>query len=85
MAGTSGGDLWEFAVNCVYGDLMVEDSILSVKDTALLEFACCYASGAHPQAKCHMYGSRNLGNGKKEVKPLTRYVMLFQLCCTYFN
>ena len=43
MAGTSSGDLLEFAVNCVYGDLMAEDSILSVKDTALLEFACCYA------------------------------------------
>jgi hypothetical protein len=68
MAGTSGGDLSEFAVNCVYGDLMVEDSILSVKDTALLEFACCYASGAHPQGKGHMYGSRNLGNGRKEVE-----------------
>ena len=47
---------------------MAEDSILSVRDTALLEFACCYASGAHPQAKCHMYGSRYLGNGKKEVE-----------------
>lgn len=42
MAGTSGGDL--------------------------SEFACCYASGAHPQAKGHMYGRRNLGNGKKEVE-----------------
>jgi hypothetical protein len=27
MAGTSGGDLSEFAVNCVYGDLMAEDPI----------------------------------------------------------
>lgn len=68
MAGTSGGDLSEFAVNCVYGDLMAEDSILSVKDTALLEFACCYASGPHPQAKGHMYGSCNLSNGRKEVE-----------------
>jgi hypothetical protein len=68
MAGTSGGDLSEFAVSCVYGDLMAEDSILSVKDTGLLEFACCYASGAYPQAKGHMYGSRNLGNGRKEVE-----------------
>jgi hypothetical protein len=23
---------------------------------------------AHPQAKGHMYGSRNLGNGRKEVE-----------------
>jgi alkylhydroperoxidase/carboxymuconolactone decarboxylase family protein YurZ len=68
MAGTSGGDLSEFAVNYVYGDLVAEDSTLSVKDTALLEFACCYASGAHPQAKGHMYGSRNLGNGREEVE-----------------
>ena len=71
MAGTSGGDLSEFAVTCVYGDLMAEDSILSVKDTGLLEFACCYASGAYPQAKGHMYGSRNLGNGRKEIEGVT--------------
>ena len=68
MSGTSGGDLSEFAVDCVYGDLMAETSILSAKDTGLLEFACCYASGAYPQAKGHMYGSRNLGNGKREVE-----------------
>lgn len=68
MSSTSGGDLSSFAVNCVYGDLMAEDSILSAKDTGLLEFACCYASGAYPQAKGHMYGSRNLGNGRKDVE-----------------
>lgn len=71
MAGTSGGDLSEFAVDCVYGDLMAEDSILNAKDTGLLEFACCYACGAYPQAKGHMYGSRNLGNGRQEIEGVT--------------
>jgi len=68
MAATSGGDLSEFAVTCVYGDLMAETSILSEKETGLLEFASCYTAGAWPQAKGHMYGSRNLGNGKLEVE-----------------
>jgi alkylhydroperoxidase/carboxymuconolactone decarboxylase family protein YurZ len=68
LAKTSGGDLSEFVVNSVYGDLLAEESILSAKDTALLEFACCYASGAYPQAKGHMYGSRNLGNSRKEIE-----------------
>jgi hypothetical protein len=70
----SGGDLAEFAIDCVYGDLMAETSILSEKDTGLLEFACCYASGASPQAKGYMYGSRNSGNGKAEI------VALMEMC-----
>jgi alkylhydroperoxidase/carboxymuconolactone decarboxylase family protein YurZ len=52
----------------LYGNLLAEESILNAKDTALLEFACCYASGVYPQAKGHVYGSRNLGNTRKEVK-----------------
>ena len=72
MAGTSGGDLSEFAVDCVYGDLMAETSILSAKDTGLLEFACCYASGAYLQAKGHMYGSRNLGNERRDVEGVAK-------------
>lgn len=40
MTLNSGGDLAEFAIDCVYGDLMAETSILSEKDTGLLEFAC---------------------------------------------
>lgn len=47
----SGGDLSEFAVSCIYGDLMAETSILSEKETGLLEFAACFASGAAPQAR----------------------------------
>ena len=58
---------------------MAEDSILSVKDTALLEFACCYAFGAHPQANGHMDGSRNFGNGRKEVEGV------LALCHCYFG
>jgi alkylhydroperoxidase/carboxymuconolactone decarboxylase family protein YurZ len=68
LAETSGGDLSYFVVNCVYGDLLAEDSILDPKDTALLDFACCYATGAFPQAKGHLYGSLNLGNGRKEIE-----------------
>jgi len=67
MTLNSGGDLAEFAIDCVYGDLIAETSILSEKDTGLLEFAYCYASRASLQAKGHMYGSRNLGNGKAEI------------------
>jgi len=67
MALSSGGDLAEFAVSGIYGDLMAEVSILDAKETGLLEFACCYASGASPQAKGHAYGSRNLGNGREEI------------------
>lgn len=51
MALMSGGDLSEFAVTCIYGDLMAETSILNAQETGLLEFAACYASGAAPQAK----------------------------------
>lgn len=51
MSLMSGGDLSEFAVTCIYGDLMAETSILSAKETGLLEFTACYASGAAPQAK----------------------------------
>lgn len=67
MTLNSRADLAEFAIDCVYGDLMAETSILSEEDTGLLEYACCYASGASPQAKGHMYGSRNLGNSKFEI------------------
>jgi hypothetical protein len=79
MAGTSGGDLSECAVNCICDDLMAEDSI-SVKDTALLEFAYCYASGAHPQAKGHMHRSRNLGNGKERGRKRYRAMSCYFRC-----
>lgn len=48
---SSGGDLGEFAINCIYGDLVAETSILDAKETGLLEFVCCLALGAGPQAK----------------------------------
>lgn len=50
MAKTSGGDLDQFAILSVYGELMAERKILSAKDTALLESLACYAMGAAPQA-----------------------------------
>ncbi|KAL9615916.1 MAG: hypothetical protein Q9160_009154 [Pyrenula sp. 1 TL-2023] len=74
LAKISGGDLSEFAVTSVYGDLMAETRILNEKETGLLEFAACLASRAIPQAKGHMFGSRNLGNGKEEIEAVVRIV-----------
>lgn len=74
LAKTSGGDLAEFAVMSVYGDLMAETAILGERETGLVEFAACVASGAVPQAKGHMFGSRNLGNGKEEIEAVVRIV-----------
>lgn len=67
MALCSGGDLDQFAMLSIYGELMAEERILNAKETGLMEFIVCYASGAAPQAKGHMYGSRNLRNGKEEI------------------
>jgi len=66
----SGGDLAEFAINAVYGDLMAETKRLSAQWTALLEFLACYAVAGSSvvQAKSHMFGSHNLGNGKAVVE-----------------
>lgn len=51
MRSTSGGDLDQFALFSVYGELMAETRILSAKETGLLEFVACYASMAVPQGK----------------------------------
>lgn len=48
---SSGGDLGEFAINCIYGDLVAETSILDAKETGLLEFVCCLCLGAANQTK----------------------------------
>lgn len=48
---SSGGDLGEFAINCIYGDLMAEERELNAKETGLMEFACCMTLAAAPQAK----------------------------------
>lgn len=45
MSLASGGDLSEFAINAVYGDLMAEETRLDAKETGLLEFLACYATG----------------------------------------
>ena len=70
MAKASGGDLAEFAINAVYGDLMAETSRLNGQSTSLLEFIACYGSGGSTalQAKSHMFGCHNLGNTRAEVK-----------------
>lgn len=69
----SGGDLAEFAINAVYGDLMAETSRFDAMQTSLLEFLACYATGGTTtlQAKSHMYGSHNLGNTKAEIRAVT--------------
>lgn len=51
MNASSGGDLGEFAINCIYGDLVAETRILNAKETGLMEFVDCYAAMAAPQAK----------------------------------
>ena len=51
MSESSGGELSHFALNSVYGELMAETSILDAKDTVLMEFVCCMAGLAGPQAK----------------------------------
>jgi hypothetical protein len=51
MGLSSGGDLSEFALHSIYGELMAETRILSAKETGLLEFVICYACAAAPQAK----------------------------------
>jgi hypothetical protein len=68
MAKSSGYDLDQFAMLSIYGELMAEERILDAKETGLMEFIVCYVSSAAPQAKGHMYGSRNLGNGKLEIQ-----------------
>lgn len=45
MSLASGGDLSEFAINAVYGDLMAEETRLNAMETGLLEFLACYATG----------------------------------------
>lgn len=51
MDATSGGDLTHFAINCIYGELLSEASIIGGLETGLLEFVCCLADGCGPQAK----------------------------------
>lgn len=72
MALSSGHDLDQFAMLSIYGELMAEERILDAKETGLMEFVVCFVSGASPQAKGHMYGSRNLGNGKVEILKAVR-------------
>lgn len=74
MNKSSGGDLGEFAINCIYGDLVAETRILGAQETGLLEFVACFALGAAPQAKGHMYGSHNLGNSGAEVQAAVKVV-----------
>lgn len=45
MSLASGGGLSDFAINAIYGDLMAEESRLPAKETGLLEFLACYATG----------------------------------------
>lgn len=72
MSESSNGDLSRFVVESVYGDLLSEMSILDERETGLLEFLCCYATGAAPQAKGHMYGCMNLGAKRADIVGVIR-------------
>ena len=55
MDETSGGDLTYFAINCIYGELLADHSIVGARDTGLLEFVCCLADDCAPQAKGYVF------------------------------
>jgi len=74
MATSSAGDLPHFIIEDIYGGILAEDSILSLRETAVLEFAACLAGNAAPQAKGHMYGCRNVGVSAGDVRNAVRIV-----------
>ncbi|KAI2054576.1 hypothetical protein LOZ43_003941 [Ophidiomyces ophidiicola] len=51
MGKSSGGDLSDFAIRSVYGELMGEMRILNPMETVMMEFVCCLADNVAPQAK----------------------------------
>lgn len=51
LNGSSSGDLGEFAINCIYGDLVAKTSILNAKETGVFEFVCRLTLAAAPQTK----------------------------------
>ncbi|RPB26680.1 hypothetical protein L211DRAFT_866174 [Terfezia boudieri ATCC MYA-4762] len=80
MSISSAGDLSNFAVSRIYGDLLSDVSILNERETGLACFVTCLALalGAGPkelglagQIKGHMYGARNLGASGAEVRGAT--------------
>lgn len=84
MSVSSAGDLSNFAVSRVYGDLLSDVSILDERETGLACFVTCLglALGAGPeehdlagQIKGHMYGARNLGASGKEVRAAAQMVI----------
>ncbi|KAF8425619.1 hypothetical protein EV426DRAFT_595916 [Tirmania nivea] len=77
MSISSAGDLSNFAVSRIYGDLLSDVSILNERETGLACFVTCLALalGTGPeevelagQIKGHMYGARNLGASGAEVR-----------------
>jgi hypothetical protein len=54
-------DLPIYAIECLYGELLSEFSVLDEQSTSLLEMVACISSNAIPQAKGHVYGARNMG------------------------
>ena len=74
---SSTGDLPNFAVSRIYGDLLSDMSVLNERETGLACFVTCLALAldAGPeeldlagQVKGHMYGARNLGASGAEVR-----------------
>jgi alkylhydroperoxidase/carboxymuconolactone decarboxylase family protein YurZ len=54
-------DLSVFTIECLYGELLSEFSVVNEQSTSLLEMVACISSNAIPQAKGHVYGARNTG------------------------
>lgn len=88
---SSAGDLANFAISRLYGDLLSDVSILDKRETGLACFATCLAMalGAGPleqdlakQIKGHMYGARNLGASGDEIRGTIALVIKIWECVT---
>ncbi|KAL1630415.1 hypothetical protein SLS56_004943 [Neofusicoccum ribis] len=47
----SGARLGDFAVRCIYGELLADGRVLGARESAGCVFVACLAAGAEPQAK----------------------------------
>jgi hypothetical protein len=79
----SGGDLAEFAINAVYGDLMAETSRFDAMQTSLLEFVACYATGGTTtlQAKAICTVRITLATKKQKLELRLQYVTPLKQRC----
>jgi len=68
--------LGPFAIHHLYGPLFSDFTVLSPKDTSIVEVVCCLVAQVEQQAKGHVHGARNLGI------PVSRIFEIRDLCCT---